>query len=92
MPFGAEQAKRERQEKLEAQAKKLRKWFKSRKGRRQHLMARALGVSDYAVHAWCNAERAASGLFPEAIEEYTDGFVKAEGWPRRIPGPVGVSK
>lgn len=72
-----------RKRKLKAQGARLKRWFDQREERVPAHMARALGVSDFAVHAWCHGERSASQAFAEAIEIYTDGAVKAGGWPGR---------
>jgi hypothetical protein len=82
--------------KKRAYAKALKDWFSVSDDRKQAHMAKELGVSGFAVHSWVEGDRVPSGLYPDAIEIYTGGAVKAEACPRKAPQKMvlahGVSK
>lgn len=86
---GAER-KASKDERRAAYAAALRGWFGAKKERKQSDMARALGVSEFAVSSWCKGDRTPSGRYPDAIEIYTGKAVKAEGCPRNEPDSLVV--
>jgi len=69
---------------------KIKLWLLAN-GLSQADLARALKVSDFTVSVWVSGAFSPSGTFPEAIETYTGGEVRAEDCLRRSP-KVAVSR